>query len=100
MAIKGHTIDYPSRDHLPEYTHYHDTGCSLFPACLRCPMPCCRYDATPTGQRPTTALRNRRVAAAHARSGQTTAELAAIFGVTQRTIQRALKASHNDTRRN
>lgn len=34
----------PRADALPETAVYRDTGCSLFPSCLRCPFPTCRYD--------------------------------------------------------
>jgi magnesium transporter len=31
-------------DALPENTDYADGGCDLYPSCLRCPLPRCRYD--------------------------------------------------------
>ena len=30
-------------------THWKDTGCSLFPACLECPLPQCVHDLPGTG---------------------------------------------------
>ena len=32
------------REALPEYAHYHDTGCDLAPSCLSCPFVRCRHD--------------------------------------------------------
>jgi hypothetical protein len=32
------------RDGLPEHTTFRDTGCSVSPSCLTCPLPRCRYD--------------------------------------------------------
>ena len=37
-------------DALPEHVEYGDGGCELAPACLRCPLARCRYDA-PGGAR-------------------------------------------------
>ena len=31
-------------DALPEFYHFEDTGCEVAPACLRCPLPQCKYD--------------------------------------------------------
>ncbi|MBI2866625.1 MAG: acetylglutamate kinase [Chloroflexi bacterium] len=31
-------------DLLPEHALYRDEGCDLFPSCLRCPLPACRWD--------------------------------------------------------
>ncbi len=34
----------PRIDALPEHTRYNDNGCDLYPSCLRCPLPRCRYE--------------------------------------------------------
>ena len=34
----------PVLDRLPEFTSYDDNGCDLYPSCLSCPLPQCRYD--------------------------------------------------------
>jgi len=38
------TMDRPRSDALPENTDYADTSCDLYPSCLQCPLPHCRYD--------------------------------------------------------
>ena len=38
-------VEAPVReDALPENQDFRDTGCSLSPRCLDCPLPRCRYD--------------------------------------------------------
>ena len=76
-------------DLLPEEFPYEDKGCELFPSCLACPFPHC-IDEEPRGrQRRLKEERRHAILRLH-RSGKSTGELAQIFGVSQRTIQRAL----------
>ncbi|MEX2081041.1 MAG: hypothetical protein WEC33_05450 [Dehalococcoidia bacterium] len=82
----------PRSDALPEHTDYADQGCDLYPSCLTCPLPRCRYD-DPGG------------AAAMLREGRDSAilriaaaeivdvdSLADMFGLSRRTIFRVLRA--------
>ena len=74
----------------PEYCHYHDEGCEFADSCLNCPLPMCVYDEPRGKQR----FLKRQRAGEMARlftEGKGTRELAQIFGVSQRTIQRTLK---------
>ncbi len=80
----------PRMDALPENTDYSDSGCDLYPSCLRCPLPRCRYDEP--GGAPSM-LRGGRDAAILRLSGQggvSVERLAEMFGLSRRTIFRVL----------
>jgi hypothetical protein len=76
----------------PEYCQYQDDGCEFASSCLNCPLPICVYDE-PGGK---LKLQKRRRAVEmerlHTHGGKTIMELARIYGVSDRTVQRALKA--------
>jgi len=75
----------------PEYCHYRDEGCELADSCLSCPFPECIY-AQPRGkQRWLKRLRDREVLRLFTNQGKGVNELALVFGVSRRTIQRILK---------
>ena len=75
----------------PEYCHYQDDGCELTASCLKCPYPGCIYDEPRGKQCLLKGLRNREIARLARKEGKGLSELAAIFGISQRTVQRALK---------
>ena len=79
-------------DLLPEYRHYRDEGCEFADSCLSCPFPQCFYDEPHGKQRWRRALRNKEIKRRYA-GGWKVDELAKLFGVSQRTIQRALKSA-------
>jgi AraC-like DNA-binding protein len=85
------TTDLP-----PEYCQYHDEGCEFAQSCLNCHLPVCVDDEPGGKQR----LLKRRLAAEMARlftrEGKNIGELAQIFGVSNRTVQRALKEAFGD----
>lgn len=81
-------------DLIPEHTDYSDGGCELFPYCLNCPFPHCVYDEPRGKQRRKKELRNRQILKAYG-DGAGVGEIARRFGVSRRTIQRALKASRS-----
>ena len=95
--MESRSIDNTERDFLPEFCRYHDEGCEFADSCLNCPLPICVYDE-PGGKR---RLLKRRRAQEMARlfttEGKGQKELAKIFGVSQRTVQRALKAVFSGT---
>lgn len=63
------------------FRNYRDTGCALHPACLTCPLPRCIEEERPE-----------RAALVAARAeGLTVAQVAALFGVSVRTVQRAAR---------
>jgi hypothetical protein len=88
------TTDLP-----PEYCQYRDEGCEFAQSCLNCHLPVCVYDEPGGKQR----LLKRRRAAEMARlftiGGKNIGELSQIFGVSSRTVQRALKLAFRDTKR-
>ena len=73
----------------PEYCHYHDEGCEYAKACLECPFPQCLYDEPRGRQRWLKKARDKEIKRLF-KTGRRVQELAAFFGVSQRTIQRAL----------
>jgi hypothetical protein len=82
-------------DLLPEYCRYQDDGCEFADSCLNCPFPDCIY-AQPGGrQQWLKSLRDREVRQLHSQ-GKGAKELAEMFGVSQRTIQRILKRERDN----
>ena len=79
-----------AQDLPPEYCHYRDEGCENAASCLECPFPQCLYDEPRGRQRWLKELRNREINRLFS-GGLSVKELAGLFGVSQRTIQRALK---------
>lgn len=80
----------------PEYIHYKDTGCEFAPSCLDCPFPRCVYQ---DHQEDTLEAFRKRQSKASSREqigklyheGKSTLELASIFKMSQRQIQRIIK---------
>lgn len=87
----------------PEFCRYHDDGCELAAtylgdksSCLSCPFSRCVYDEPGGKQRMIKRLRAREMARLFNTEGKGIRELAVMFGVSRRTVQRALKAASND----
>lgn len=78
-------------DALPEHIEYRDEGCDLFVSCLTCPLPRCRYDE-PGGVR---AMLNRerdhQIRALREDPTLSVDDIADRFGVSRRTVFRALQ---------
>jgi hypothetical protein len=83
------------RDSLPEHTHYADTGCSLHPSCLSCPLARCRYDEPGGARRLLSEERDRAIVALR-RRGRPVAAIAARFGISRRTVFRVLARARVD----
>ena len=77
----------------PEHCHYRDEGCELADSCLKCPFPQCIYEEPGGRQHWLKKLRDKEIARLFGREGKGVKELASMFGLSQRTIQRALKGS-------
>ena len=75
----------------PEYCQYRDEGCELADSCLECPFPRCIYDEWGGKQRWLKKVRAREIIRLFTIERKGIKELALMFGVSQRTIQRALK---------
>ena len=77
----------------PEYCHYRDEGCEFADSCLNCPLTKCIYDEPRGRQRWLKRQRNRQIVRLFTVGGKGAKELALMFGLSLRTVQRALKGS-------
>lgn len=73
------------RGEADEFIHYQDTGCSIAPSCLSCPLARCRYDLPP---KRAGALMRESLLRTLLAQGLTADEAAAAMGVSRRTIFR------------
>ncbi len=80
----------------PEYCHYQDGGCEFADSCLNCPLANCIYDEPRGRQRYIKRLRSKEILRLFTTEGKEIRELASIFGISQRTVQRALKRERNE----
>jgi hypothetical protein len=83
--------DESGQDLPPEYCHYKDEGCELADSCLDCPFPDCIYSQPRGKQHWLKELRDGEVLRLFTTQGKGVKELALMFGVSRRTIQRILK---------
>ena len=88
--LENNELDLP-----PEYCHYQDEGCEFAASCLNCPFPQCIYEQPRGRQRWLKKVRTGEVMRLFT-EGKGVKELATMFGVSQRTIQRALKRGKNE----
>lgn len=89
--------DESDLDLLPEYCRYRDDGCEFAGSCLNCPFPECIY-AQPGGrQRWLKRLRDEEVLRLFTAQDKEVKDLALMFGVSQRTIQRILKRARDES---
>jgi hypothetical protein len=82
-------------DLLPDEIEWRDEGCELFSSCLNCPLPKCVEDEPRGQQRLRMTARKGRMAEMR-RRGKSVKEIAVIFGVSKRTVQRALRRNCRD----
>ena len=76
---------------LPEESPYEDEGCEVFPSCLSCPLPSCLEDE-PWGKERFVKHRRAGRMLELRREGKSVEEIARIFVMSERTVQRSLKA--------
>ena len=100
IALKK-TTDSPNNpdnelDLPPEYCRYQDGGCEFADSCLDCPFANCIYDEPGGRQQYIKRLRNKELLRLFTTEGKEIRELALIFGISQRTVQRALKRERNE----
>ncbi|MBN2239031.1 MAG: helix-turn-helix domain-containing protein [Dehalococcoidales bacterium] len=81
------------QDPLPEDIHYRDEGCDLARSCLNCPFRECIYEQPGGKQRWLMEERSAEMVRLYSEEGKSIGELAEIFKVSRRTVQRGLKAS-------
>ena len=89
--LQDDELDFP-----PEYCRYRDEGCEFAISCLNCPFPNCIYEQPRGRQRWLKRLRAGQVMRLFTIEGRGIKEMAEMFGVSQRTIQRALKRAKNE----
>jgi hypothetical protein len=82
----SHIEDLP-----PEYCHYCDSGCEFSETCLNCPLPVCVHDEPGGRRRYVKHNRAQGIFELH-QQGKSIREIAVMFGVSTRTVQRALKS--------
>ncbi|MFC2013211.1 hypothetical protein ACFLUE_02875 [Chloroflexota bacterium] len=89
----------------PEYHRYRDEGCEVASAflhhqssCLNCPFPKCVYEQDGGKQHWLKQLRDREMLRLFNTGGKEMKGLAEMFGVSQRTVQRAIKRLKEDDR--
>ncbi len=86
-------LELPSRiDALPEYTDYADRGCDLYPSCLNCPLPRCRYEDPGGAAAMLRTGRDASIQRLASQDGMDVERLAEMFGLSRRTIFRVLRA--------
>ncbi len=88
--------DY-SDDLPPEFCHYPDEGCEFSETCLNCPLPVCIYDEPRGKHRLLRKKRANEMTQLYAKGGKTVRELARIYKVSRRTVQRTLKVAVGDS---
>ena len=77
-------------DLLPDEVEWRDEGCEFFGSCLNCPLPRCVEDEPRGQQRLRMAARKRKMVELR-RAGKSVREIAGLFEVSKRTVQRVLK---------
>ena len=93
QAILEAPVRRPRIDALPENTEYQDGGCDLYPSCLTCPLPRCRYDDPGGAAAMLRTGRDATIIRLASSDGLTVDELATMFGVSRRTVFRVLRAA-------
>lgn len=83
----------PRADSLPEHADYRDTGCDVYPSCLSCPLPRCRYDDPGGAAAQVRRGRDETIVLLATRDLVPIEKLATSFGVSRRTIFRVLAAN-------
>jgi transcriptional regulator of acetoin/glycerol metabolism len=78
------------RDSLPEHTRYADTGCTIHPSCLTCPLVRCRYDEPGGARKILNHDRDASILRVKYDERLTVEAVARRFGVSRRTVFRAL----------
>ena len=90
--LEQEETEQDERDLLPEYCRYKDEGCEYAKSCLDCPFPQCLYDEPGGRQRWLKELRNKEIIRLF-EAGRKVRELAVMFDVSERTVQRAIKGT-------
>jgi DNA-binding NarL/FixJ family response regulator len=76
-------------DLLPDDINWRDGGCDFSPSCLNCPLPRCVEEEPRGQQRLRMDARKKRMLELK-KDGKSVKEIAGLFGISTRTVQRAL----------
>ena len=96
--VRVNPIEHDSQlDLRPEFCQHRDEGCELAGSCLNCPFIKCIYDEPGGKQRWMQRLRAKEIARLHTTECKKVKELAEMFGISQRTVQRVLKAARGNS---
>ncbi|GEM_PF-781021 len=93
---RGPQLRLPMLDRVPELTHYHDTGCRVSPACLCCPLEHCVHDHPEAGGGSQRQARDAEIYRSYRQQGSDIAAIARRFGVSRRTIHRAVARARTE----
>jgi DNA invertase Pin-like site-specific DNA recombinase len=77
--------------------NWKDEGCEFYPSCLNCPLPRCIEDEPGGRQRIRKQVRDDKIADLR-RNGKSITEIADIFGISKRSVYRALAATRAEVR--
>ncbi len=80
----------PREDALPEHLDYRDDGCEVFPSCLSCPLPRCRYDVPGGARAMLNVTRDSEIRRMREEGDLDVDEIASRFRVSRRTVFRVL----------
>jgi hypothetical protein len=85
-------------DPKPEYFQYKDEGCNYARSCLACPYDRCLFDGQHGKRSAMTQIRSREIKKLF-KSGRNVKELVDIFGVSNKTIYRAINTTRRKKRK-
>ena len=90
------SLSSPDKEDLPpEFCVYRDEGCRYSDSCLNCPLPDCIQDVPGGAKRMLQKTRNEYIKVLVSR-GWKAPDIASLFGVSIRTVQRACKQRYAD----
>ena len=95
-VARGRQLRLPMLDRVPELTHYPDTGCRVSPSCLRCPLEHCVHDHPQVGGGSPRPARDAEIYRIYRQQGGDIAAIARRFGLSRRTIHRAVARARCD----
>ena len=81
----------------PEFCQYNDAGCEFSKSCLNCHLPVCVYDEPGGKQRLLKRQRAAEMARLCTQENKSIGELAQLYEVSTRTVQRALKLAFGES---
>ncbi len=90
--------DVTKSDLPPELCHYRDDGCEFAVSCLACPFSRCLDEESGGRKRYLKLWRDTEIARLHKNGGKAVRELASMFQISRRTVQRILQSRRNNSK--